>query len=262
MTAPPTPLDRAHAAAAQPGAGDAAMARFYALLVETPLMVPVHPVAEDAPVSPQVFEVSTGPVALAFDADERMTAFIGGAVEYVSLTGRALVAALAERGLGLGLNLGEAPSAMLLEADTVRWIAAEMGGEVAAMDLGGAMTLNPPAGAPRALMAALAERVAQMPGLVQEAWLVSLAPEGGASRLVLLILPGSAARRAVPGVVTALGRAAAVHGAEAGEVAVGVLDDAHPLLAPARRTGLALHPPPAQAGPSATPRRDAPPRLR
>jgi hypothetical protein len=262
MTGLRTPLDRAHDAAHQHGADDAAMARFYALLVETPLMVPVHPVAEDSPISPQVFDLSTGPVALAFDADERMTAFFEGPVEYVALTGRSLVEALAGQGLGLALNLGEAPSATLLDAETIRWVAAEMGGEVDAMDLGGALTLSPPGNAPHSLLAALAERVAQMPGLVQEAWLVTLTPETAEARLALLLLPGTAARRAVPGVVTALSRAAAVHGSEAGSVAVGVLDEVHPLLAPARRTGLALHPPPDQTAPRARTTGDAPPRLR
>jgi hypothetical protein len=262
MTAPLTPLDRAHAAAQADGADNAAMARFYALLVETPVMVPVHPVGEDAPISPQVFQLSTGPVALAFDEDERMTAFFDGPVEYVALTGRSLIAALAEQGIGLGLNLGDAPSAALLEAETIRWIAAEMGGEVDAMDLGGALTVSPPGSAPRSLLAALGERIAQMPGLVQEAWLVTLTPEAAEGRLALLLLPGTAARRAMPGVVTALSRAAAVHGSEAGNVSVGVLDETHQLLAPARRTGLALHPPPNRTTRGATASKDAPPRLR
>lgn len=264
MPATMTPLDRAHAAAHAPGARDAAMARFYALLVETVLDVPVEPVPEDAPLRPLVFDLDTGPVALAFDDDARMAAFFEAPTEYVSLPGRSLIAALAERGLGLGLNLGEAPSATLLDAAAVRWIAAEMGGETEALDLSGALTLLPPRGAPRALPAALAERVAQWPGLLAEAWLVTLAAEGADPTLAVLMLPAAQGRRAVPGLVTALGRAAAVHGAEAGPVAVGVLDAGHPLLDAARRQGIALHPVAAPAEPPAAPapRPDAPPRLR
>jgi hypothetical protein len=254
-----TPLDRAFLAAE---ADEAVRPRFYALLVETALFAPVTPMPEDAPVAPQVFALETGPVALAFDDDARMAAFFEAPTEYVTLPGRDLIAALADAGLGLGLNLGEAPSATLLDAATVRWIAAEMGGEAEAADLSGAVTVAAPAGAPRALIAGLAERVAQMPGLVAEAWLVGMTPEAGARSLAVLVLPGPLAARAVSGVVTALGRAAAVHGAEAGAVSVGVLTEAHPLLRPARAQGLALHP---RAMPEAAPSPKppaGPPRLR
>jgi hypothetical protein len=260
MTA--TPLDRAHAAAHAPGAPEAAMARFWALMVETALHVPVTPAPEDAPLAPLVFPLETGPVALAFDDDARMAAFFEAPTDYVTLTGRSLVAALAEAGLGLGLNLGDAPSATLLDGDTVRWIAAEMGGEVEALDLTGALTVAPPVAAPRALAVALAERVAAMPGLIAEAWLVALTPDGAAPSLALLIRPAQAARRAVAGLVTVLGRAAAVHGAEAGPVAVGVVEEGHPLLPAARAHGRALHAPPEAAAAPAAPRPAAPPRLR
>lgn len=254
-----TPLDRAYLAAET---DETARPRFYALLVETPLFAPVTPTPEDAPIAPLVFDLETGPVALAFDDDARMAAFFQAPTEYVTLPGRDLISALAGAELGLGLNLGEAPSATLLDAATVQWIAAEMGGAVEAADLSGAITVAAPRGAPRALIAALAERVAQMPGLVAEAWLVALSPEAATRGLAVLVLPGPLAARAVGGVVTALGRAAAVHGVEAGAVSVGVLGDAHPLLGPARTHGLALHPV-AQRKPRQVPMQPTrPPRLR
>ena len=256
-----TPLDRAHRAAHAATDADAAMARFYALLIETPLMVPVVPREDDAPIAPQVFPLSTGPVALAFDDDGRMTAFFEEAVTYVGLPGRSLLTSLAEANLGLGLNLGDAPSAMVLDAETVRWIAGEMGGDLEAADLSGALTLQPPKGAPRALLASLAERVAQLPGLVREAWLVSVTDEAEQSGLVLMVLPGSAAGRAMPGVVTMLGRVASVHG-DAQPVSVGVLDDHHRLLGPARRQGQAMHSPPPTEKPAQPPSSNGPPRLR
>lgn len=262
MTVPDTPLDRAHRAATAPGAPDGAMARFYALLIETTILTPVKPAPEPAPIVPLVFALEDGPVALGFDDEARMTGFLEGSTEYVALAGRSLIAALVEAGLGLGLNLGDAPSATLLDAETVRWIAAEMGGEVEATDLTGAVALAAPQAPPRALLVALAERVAQMPGLVAEAWLVALGGEAEPGGLCLLVLPGALAARAVPGIVTVLGRAAAVHGAEVGTVQVGVLEEGHPLLTAARAHGLALHPP-GEAAPQQRPSGSgAPPRLR
>lgn len=262
MTAIATPLDRAHDAAMRPGAPDDAMARFYALLLETTILTPVRPAPEDAPIAPLVFDLEDGPVALGFDDEARMTGFLEGPTEYVALAGRSLIAALAEARLGLGLNLGDAPSATLLDAATVRWIAAEMGGEVEATDLTGTVALGAPHAPPRALLVALAERVAQMPGLVAEAWLVTLGSGDARAGLCLLILPGALAARAVPGIVSVLGRAAAVHGAEAGTVQVGVLQEGHPLLPAARSHGLALHAPDEAARPQATRPVGAPPRLR
>jgi hypothetical protein len=255
-----TPLDRAFAATE--GGGDAAVARFYALLVETPLFIPIEPRDDDAPIAPRTFPLEGGDVALAFDDDARMTDFFEGPVEYVTLSGRAIIGALTDAGLGLGLNLGDFPSAQVLAADTIRWIRDEMGGDVAAMDLSGAVTVAPPTAPPRALLTALADRVGQLPGILREAWLVDLDAEGGTRATTLLLLPGSAARRAMPGVVAMLGRVAAVHGDAESGVSIGVLDDGHALLDPARRHGHALHPPPESANPSAPPKPDGPPRLR
>lgn len=262
MTDTLTPLDRALLAAQAPEAGDAAMARFYALLVETALCAPVTPTAEDTPIAPVVFDIAGGPVALAFDDDSRMVAFFEQATDYVTLTGRSLIGALAESGLGLGLNLGDAPSAVLLDSETVRWIAAEMGGAVEALDLTGALVVGTPSGAPRALLAALSERIAQMPGLVAEAWLVSLAADGQTTGLAVLWRPAPAASRAIAGVVTVLGRAAAVHGAEAGSVAVGVVAEGDALLRAARTHGASLHPEARAVAPMPSRPGDTPPRLR
>jgi hypothetical protein len=253
-----TPLDRAHAAAEAPGAAPDARTRFYALLLESTLLLPVDPTPPDAPLQPMVFPLDDGPVALAFDDDARMAGFFGGPTEYVALPGRALAAALAEAGLGLGLNLGEAPSATLLDAAAVRWLAAEAGGGVDTADLSGALTLGPPSGATPGLLAALAERVAAFPGLIAEARLARLGPGGAPGRLTLLILPAPAARRAAEGLAAALGRAAAPHAPSGEEVAVGVLAEGHPLLGPARRLGADLAPPPAPAPAAEAP--PAPPR--
>jgi hypothetical protein len=235
-----TPLDRAHVAAEAPGATPDARTRFYALLLESTLFVPVEPTAPDAPLKPLVFDLEDGAVALAFDDDARMAEFFGAATDYVSLPGSAVVAALSDAAMGLGLNLGETPSATLLDADAVRWLAQEMGGGVATADLSGALTLAPPAGAEPGLLAALAERLAQFPGLIEEARLARLGPEGAPGRLTLLLLPRPAAARAAKGLADALGRAAAPHAPRGEDVAIGVLAPAHPLLDPARRLGVDL----------------------
>ncbi|WP_333833318.1 SseB family protein [Rubrimonas sp.] len=272
MTCPDlTPLDRAWAEAEAEGAPESARARFFALLLETRLLVPVTPTPDDAPLAPLTFELEEGAVALAFDDDARMAAFFDAPVEYVALPGAGLMAALAEAGLGLGLNLGEAPSAALFRAPDVAFVAAEAGGALAASTLSGALRVGPPLGASEAMLAALAERVAALPGLVAEAWLVRLAPgvgagEGAGALTLLLTLPPSA-RRAGEGIAALLGRAAQPFAPDGESVAVGLLDPDHGLSAPARAQGVGLHPAPLPTPPSAlpsapAPRPTGPPRLR
>jgi hypothetical protein len=256
-----TPLDAAFLAAGAEGAPGSARARFYALLVETPLCAPVEPGPEDAALRPLVFDLSAGRVALAFDDDARMAAFFGAPVEYVSLPGRALVAALAGAGLGLGLNLGDAPSATLLDADAVAWIAREMGGGVEADAVAGPVAVRPPAGAPAALLETLAGRVAALAGLVAEAWLVRLARAAEPAALTLAILPAPAAARAAEGLAAELGRLAQPFAPEGEAVATAVLREDHALLPACRTHGIGLHPGP-RPEPDPPRPRDAPPRLR
>jgi hypothetical protein len=256
-----TPLDVAFRAAEADGAPADARARFYALLMETSLCAPVEPAPEDAAPKPMVFALAEGPVALGFDDDARMAGFFGAPVEYVALPGRALVAALAEAGLGLGLNLGEAPSATLLDAATVRWLAAEMAAAPQAETMAGPLTVAPPAGAEAPLLAALAERLAAFPAMVAEAWLVRLAAGVGPARLTLLLLPSPGAARAAEGIAGALARAAEPFAPPGETVAVAPLAEGHPLLGPARARGVGLHPGPAPE-PESPPPPAGPPRLR
>lgn len=257
-----TPLDRAHLAAEAPGAAPDARARFYALLMESALFCPVADAAEGAALKPLTFALEAGPVALAFDDDARMAAFFEAPTEYVTLPGRALAAALAEAGLGLGLNLGDAPSATLLDAATVAWLAAEMGGGVEAAALAGALTVGPPLGAEPGLCAALTGRLAGFPGMVAEAWLVRLGADGAAARLTLLFLPASAFARGAGALAGELGRAAQPYAPPGEEVATGALTEGHPLLRPARAQGLKLWPAPDAPETPAPQRPPAPPRLR
>jgi hypothetical protein len=263
----PTPLDRAHAAAEAPGAAGDARARFYALLLETPLCVPVEPQPDGAAPKPMVFALEDGPVALGFDDDARMAAFFEAPTEYVTLPGRALAALLAQAGLGLGLNLGDAPSAALLDADLMRWLAAEMGGGLDAAELTGPLTLAAPTGATPGLLAALADRLAGFPGMAAGAWIARLGPEGAPGRLTVLLLPADGAVRGAQALAAELGRAAAPHAPAGEDVTVGVLTRDHPLLQPAARHGLDLLSAPRHASddapqPKAAPTPPQPPILR
>lgn len=257
-----TPLDAAWLAV-DAGGGEDARLRFFALLLETDLCVPVRPGEAGAPLA---FDFSDGPAALAFDDDARMAAFFEAPTEYVSLSGRALAGELARAGLGLGLNFGDAPSAQLLDAQAIGWLAAEMGGRLEAEALEGPLRLGPPQGIDPALPAALAARAAAFPGMIAEAWLVRVGRDGpaetGPGRLVALVALAPAARRAAEGLCAALAAAAAPH-APAGEpVDAAALPAGDERLRAAARVGLPLHAPPSPPEQPRAAQIPAPPRLR
>lgn len=267
MTPLETPLDAAWTAAEAPGAHPQARARFYALLLETTLRLPVEN-AEADPLKPMVFPLSDGDAALAFDDEARMAAFFDAPVEYVEVSGRALARLAAEAGLALGLNLGDAPSATLLGAPTVRWLADEAAVATAAAEARGAVTVAPPGAVDPGLPAALAGRLAGLPGFATEAWLVRLTVEDAAPAPAALVALTPAAGRGAEGVAAALAAAAAPHIDGDAPLQVSMLAAEHPAMAAARRVGIALHAPPErpperQSAPPAAGRAPAaPPKLR
>lgn len=69
--------------------------------------------AEGAAFTPQLFPTDEGPIALAFQREADLAAFTENPAPYAAMPGRALVAALAEAGLGLGLDFGQPEAALL-----------------------------------------------------------------------------------------------------------------------------------------------------
>ncbi|NBC96777.1 MAG: SseB family protein, partial [Deinococcus-Thermus bacterium] len=118
-----TPLDRAHAALEAAPEDDAARLAFYERLVEGELFLMLRQEAEGETVEPRLFPLDEGPFVLVYDREERLARFAGGPTPYAALPGRRVVEMLAGEGIGLGLNLGEAPSEMLLPPEAVDWLA-------------------------------------------------------------------------------------------------------------------------------------------
>lgn len=129
-----TVLDLAHAAMEAAPEDAAARLRFYGRLAESELCVLIRSDEGDR-LEPVVFALAEGRFVMAFDREDRLAAFADAPSPYAAVPGRALVQQLAGQGLGLGLNLGVAPSAFLMPPDAVDWLAATLGAapEVAPM---------------------------------------------------------------------------------------------------------------------------------
>ena len=263
MTAPDlTPLDLAHAAMEARPEDDAARLRFYDCLGSSELFLLLDAEPEGDTIRPRLFELEDGPVAVVFDRELRLAEFAGGIVPYVALSGRVLAEMFAGQGIGLGLNLDVAPSAILLPAPAVDWMQAQFATrpvEAEAIP----REIRAPAGLPEALLTALDGKLALAAGLAGAAHLVAVT-YGDGRHGHLLGFTG-----ALPGAEPALARvvheALVFSGLAAGELDVAFLAEDDETAARLARVGLRfdLPAPPRPEGPAAPGMDpDAPPILR
>jgi hypothetical protein len=180
------------------------------------------------------------------------------------LPGRVIAAQLAGQGIGIGLNLGVAPSSLLIAAGAVDWLAETLGhapAEVVAQPV----AFHAPGGLPDRLIEGLDAKLARAGGLAMTALLAGVSYADG-RRGHMLAFVG-----AVPGAEPALARAAAealtFSGVDAGEMDVTFLASDEPALVPLARMALrfdlpmpALPDPVARLAPGMDP--DRPPRLK
>jgi hypothetical protein len=196
----PTRLDAAHAALSRDEADDAARLAFYGELADGEMFVLLDREAEGATLQPRVFALEDGPVILVFDREERLAEFAGGVVPYAALPGRVLAEMLRGQGVGLGVNLGVAPSSMLLPPEALDWLAATVQVEPEGVEERPDEIL-PPVALP-AFLDALDSRLARSAGLALTAHLASARMTDG-TRRHLLAFTGAA-----PAAEAALARAA------------------------------------------------------
>lgn len=254
---PLTALDRAWAAADAEGAGDAEVAHYYEVFAGAEVFTPIDPESLESPGPPQplLFALETGDTALVFDSEDRLAAFMEdpGGVAHLTLSGRAVFEMFAGRGVSLGVNFGDAPSATLLAPDAVDWAAAALAQPVAAEE-GRPGALRRPEGATPDLLTRLDARLSAMGDVVSEAWLC-----GRDQGLVLFVaLRVADAERPV---VAALAETARFAGGASPAFGVAPLEEDDPRLVAARKAGIGFEP--------AAPRRDragedpsGPPKLR
>jgi hypothetical protein len=257
-----TALDAAHAAMAAAPGEPAAERAFNATLAAAELFLLLDEEPEGDSLTPRVFALEEGPVVLAFDTEARLSGFVGAPAPYAALPGRRLVAMLAGQGVGLGLNLDAAPSAMLLPPGLIDWLAETLAGVPEAVTARPERLLPPDL--PAELVQALDARLARAAGLAGRAWLCAVRHRDGTAGHLLALIG------AAPGAEGALAQAVAdavrLAGApEAGAVDVAFLAEGDALEVRLARVGLRFDIPEPAAAPAVTPPGldpDRPPRLR
>lgn len=251
----PTPLDRAHLHAQEAGT-DAARLTFFERLAEAELHLLLD-AAEDDVVTPRLFDIDGTRYALAFDLAERLTAFAGVA-DTATLSGRRLAAMLVTEGLGLGLNLDDAPSAQLLEPAAMAWLAETLAHAPQEADQK-IEQITSPGTLPELLLTALDKKLGLAVGLARTGYLAGAVYEGGVRGHILGFVD------TVPGAEADLARAVSealvFSGLDAGQIDVTFLRAQQPLAATLARHGLRIDMPQPDAPKAKTPD-TAPPRLR
>lgn len=257
-----TPLDKAHGRMQANPDDDAARLAFYERVAGSELFLLLMSEAAGDNVDPQVFDTEDGRFVLAFDLETRLTDFAGGPAPYAALSGRSLAKLLAPEELGIGLNLGVAPSSFLLPDTAVAWLSVTLDtapDEVQATP----RELFPPTGLPDALITSLDEKLAATGGLAKFAYLVAADYTDGRRTHILAFVdpvPG-----ADPALTQAANEALIFSGIDAGEMDVAFFSATDAMAATLAKVGLRfdLPQPEPLSGPSAPGMDpDSPPRLK
>ena len=227
-----TPLDQAHATME---ASEAQSLRFYERLADAELFLMLEEEASDDRARPLIFETSDGAFALVFDREDRLADFVDTPTPFVAMSGRRIAKTLAGEAIGLGLNLGVAPSSMLMPPTTVDWLNEVLGAKSIVTEAVPEQ-LHPPKGLPETLISALDIKLANMSGVVAAAYLVGVTYKGAQNghMLAMIDVPNAAQE----GVAEAISEALAFSGIEAGQLDVTFLDTTSPHIEGFANVGL------------------------
>lgn len=212
-----TKLDDAHALMQANLEDDAARLRFYERLADGELFLLLAKEAEGDDIEPEIFELDDANYVLVFDREERLAEFLGKPAPYAALPGRVIAATLAGEGIGLGVNLGVAPSSILIPAEAMAWLSDTLKSGPQEVEARVA-EIHPPA-VPEALLTALDAKLASAGGLAAHACLAAVTyTDGRRGHLLGFIDPVQGAEHALAG---AANEALTFSGLDAGEMDVG-----------------------------------------
>jgi SseB protein N-terminal domain len=230
-----TPLDLAHERMQAGPEDDTRRLRFYERLADSEMFLLLQDDPRGDKVEPMLFEVEGQNYALIFDRQDRLAEFVNAPVPFVAMSGRRIVRLLRGQGIGLGLNLGVAPSSMLLPAGAVDWLV-EMLDRQPARVQAKPVRVAPPGGLPETLVTALDAKLATMGGLARVAYLAHAEYQETSGGDVLAVIDAQPAAQAA--IASALSEALSFSGVAAGTLDVMFLAASDPLCAHLAKVGL------------------------
>lgn len=189
-----TPLDQAHALMTERPDDLSARLRFFGKLAETELIVLVKGEIGDDALTPQQFDLDDGPVVLAFDTEDRLTDFTGAPSAYAAMPGRVVAVQMAGQGIGLGVNLGVAPSSILLPPEALDWLAETVSSAADQVIARRPRSFLPPTDCPITIIAALGDVFRRVGGMADHAFFAMADTGQGGGQPILAVIGADAAR--------------------------------------------------------------------
>ena len=228
-----TPLDAAHAAMED---SDAKRLAFFERFADSELYLLLDGSGEETSETPRLFETSDGPLVLAFDTEDRLSAFAGGPAHYAALSGRAISVMLNGQSVGIAFNPDVAPSAMVIPPDAIAWLH-NLLAEAPTDHQARPVEVRPPTAPPR-LIEGLDAKLASAAGLASHAWLADVTYDDGGENLLLALVataPGAEAALA-----QAVSEALTFSGLETGVLDVAFFAEDDPITEKLARVGLRI----------------------
>jgi len=230
-----TQLDVAHGAMMANEEDGLARLRFYERLADGELFMLLEGEAQGDQISPALFEVEDQQFVLVFDREARMVEFYGKIAPYAALSGRGMAQMLEGQRIGIALNMGVAPSAMLIPAEAVDWLAQTLGSDPEEVE-GQITELTAPVGLPESLLEALDRKLATAAGLAVEAYLCGVTYEsGGRGHMLAFVGTVDGAEAAL---TAAVNEALVFSGIDAGMLDVAHLEGGDPVSERVAKVGL------------------------
>ena len=250
-----TPLDQAFSDMQCKPQDDVLRLRFFERFAGSELFV----LLADGTETPEQFKTGEGTFLLAFDTEARLAEFAEGPVDYAALSGRAIAEMIGDTDIGVGLNLGVAPSSYLIPAGGVAWLndmLAVAPQEVTAKPV----EFWPPAGLPESLLTSLDAKLAAAEGLARLAYLSGVTFDDGRRGHLLAII--DAAEGAHTALSRAISDAMVFSNIDAGELDVAFLKAKDPAAAKLAKVGLRFDLPEPKKPMPPNPDPQMPPKLR
>lgn len=231
-----TPIDQAHAAM-QAAPEDAALRlQFYDRIAQSELflLLCAEPGNSDQ-IDPDILKQDGLQYLLAFDREDRMVEFAQREVPFVAVSGRVIAQMLDGQGLGIALNLGGAPSSILLPPEAMVWLNQTL--DHAPQEIEARPTeLLVPKGLPEQLITTLDARLATAMGLARCAYLVGVRYDTGAQGHMLGFV--GAIPQAQGALTQLASEALTFSGIEAGAMDVAFVSSSDPVVPRLERVGL------------------------
>ncbi len=182
----PTPLDAAHAAMEATPDDATPRLRFFERLADSELFLLLQGEATGDSLLPEMYEIDAQKYILAFDREERLSEFAEGSAHHAALSGRVIAKMLAGQEIGLGLNLGVAPSSILLPTEAMDWLA-DMLENAPDEVMARPVSVEAPVGVSQDLLAAIDTKLATAAGLADAAYLVNARYEDRCGLMLAII---------------------------------------------------------------------------